>query len=185
MLNHFKTATLALLLGAALPPLASAQGRPIELGIDALSFGVDIVSIPFGDTRTLTTLTGPVKTFRAGFFVSDRASIEPRIDFDYIKPEGGDAITNVGLSLGGLYHFTPGRELSQIYVRPVGSIRFIDAGFASASQVSLGVGLGAKLPMLGQLAGRVEFQYDHGFENDDFNSVNSFAAVLGFSFFTQ
>ncbi len=68
---------------------------------------------PFGDTRTLTTLTGPVKTFRAGFFVSDRVSIEPRIDFDYIKPEGGDAFTNVGLSLGGLFHFTPERERSQ------------------------------------------------------------------------
>ena len=51
--------------------------------------------------------------------------------------------------------------------------------------MSLGVGLGVKLPMLGQLAARLELEYAHGFDNDDFPNVNSLAAVFGFSFFTR
>ena len=53
MLNRLKSAPLALLLSAALPALASAQARPIELGIDVLSLGVDLASA-FGQTRTVT-----------------------------------------------------------------------------------------------------------------------------------
>ena len=184
MLNRFKSAPLALLLSAALPTLASAQGRPIELGIEALSLGVSIFSA-FGRTTTLTTLSAPVKTFRVGFFVGDQVSVEPRISFDYLKVEDADAVVQVTLSLGALYHFTPERQRSQVYLRPVGSIFFVNVGDQSASQVFLGVGLGVKLPILGQLAARLELEYAHGFDNDDFANVNSLAAVFGFSFFTR
>ncbi len=184
MLNRFKSAPLALLLSAALPALASAQARPIELGVDALSLGVDIFSAS-GQSTTLTTVSVPVQTFRAGFFVGDQVSVEPRISFDYLKIEDVDAVTVVTLSLGALYHFTPERQRSQVYLRPVGSIFFADVGDQSASQVFLGLGLGVKLPILGQLAARLELEYAHGFDNDDFANVNSLAAVFGFSFFTQ
>lgn len=184
MLNRFKSTLLALLLSAALPALASAQGRPIELGIDALSLGVDIFSA-FGQSRTVTTFSAPVKMFRVGFFVGDQVSVEPRISFDYVKPEGTDAVTQLTFSLGALYHFTPERQRSQVYLRPVGSIFFVDVGDQSASQVFLGVGLGVKLPIFGQLAARLELEYAHGFDNDDFANVNSLAAVFGFSFFTR
>ncbi len=180
MLNRFKSTTLALLLGAALPPLASAQGRPIELGIDALSFRVAT-----GGGVDIATLSVPMKTFRAGFFVGDQVSVEPRISFDYVKQETIDAFTELTVSLGALYHFTPDRQQSQVYVRPVGSISFVDAFNQSATQVSLGVGLGVKLPILRQLAARLELEYAHGFENDDFTNVYSLAAVFGFSFFTR
>ncbi len=184
MLNRFKSAPLALLLSAALPALASAQGRPIELGIDALSLGVNFFSA-FGETTTLTTLSVPVQTFRAGFFVGDQVSVEPRISFDYLKAEDVDAVTVGTFSLGALYHFTPDRQQSQVYLRPLGSILFVDAFDQSATQGSLGVGLGVKLPILGQLAARLELEYAHGFDNDDFANVNSLAAVFGFSFFTR
>ena len=183
MLNRFKSAPLALLLSAALPALASAQGRPIELGIDVLSLGVAISSA-FGQTTTATALSVPVKTFRAGFFVGDQVSVEPRISFDYFKFED-TSVAHVTLSLGALYHFTPERQSSQVYLRPVGSISFVAFGDQTASQVFLGVGLGVKLPMLGQLASRLELEYAHGFDNDDFANVNSLAAVFGFSFFTR
>ncbi len=200
MLNLFKSAPLALLLSAALPvassgttpssvfPIqvtpASAQERPIELGIDAVSLDVSFFS-SFGETTTLTTVSVPVTTFRAGFFVSDQVSVEPRISFDYVKIEDGAALTQVTLSLGVLYHFTPERQSAQLYLRPVGSISFVNVSDQTASQVFLGVGLGVKLPMPGQLASRLELEYAHGFDNDDFANVNSLAAVFGFSFFTQ
>ena len=184
MLNRFKSAPLALLLSAALPALASAQGRPIELGIDVLSLGVAISSA-FGQTRTVTTVSVPVSSFRAGFFVGDQVSVEPRISFVYLKAEDVDAVTVGTFSLGALYHFTPERQSSQVYLRPVGGISFVAVGGQSAYQVFLGVGLGVKLPMLGQLASRLELEYAHGFDNDDFATVNSLAAVFGFSFFTR
>ena len=184
MLNLFKSAPLALLLSAALPVAASAQERPIELGVDALSLDVNFFSSN-GETTTLTTVSVPVTTFRAGFFVSDQVSVEPRISFDYLKVEDVDAVTVVTLSLGALYHFTPERQRSQVYLRPVGSIFFADVGDQSVSQAFLGLGLGVKLPMLGQLAARLELEYTHGFDNDDFANVNSLAAVFGFSFFTR
>ncbi len=184
MPNRFKSAPLALLLSAALPALASAQGRPIELGIDALSLGVDVFSA-FGQTATVTTVSVPEGSFRAGFFVGDQVSVEPRIAFDYVKVEDVDAVTVGTFSLGALYHFTPERQSSQVYLRPVGSISFVDFGGQSASQVFLGVGLGVKQPILGQLATRLELEFAHGFDNDDFANVNSLAAVFGFSFFTR
>jgi len=72
-----------------------------------------------------------------------------------------------------------------VYLRPVSSIFFADVGDQSASQVFLGVGVGVKLPILGQLTARLELEYTHGFDNGDFANVNSLAAVFGFSFFTR
>ena len=107
MRYNVNSAVLILILGTALPALASAQTRPIELGIDAVALEVDIVSAG-GQSATLTTISAPVRTFRAGFFVSDQVSLEPRISFNYVKPEGTDAFTQVTLSLGTLYHFATG-----------------------------------------------------------------------------
>ena len=182
MLNRFKSAPLALLLGAALPALASAQQGSIELGLDALSYRGEIFSA-FGRTATRTILSVPVKTFRIGYFLGDQVMVEPRISFDFIKVEDEDALTLGTLSLGVLYHFTPERQSGQLYLRPVGSISFVNVSDQTASQVFLGVGFGFKLPMVGQLVPRSELVYAHGFDNDDFATVNSLAAVFGFSFF--
>ena len=184
MRYNVNSAVLILILGTALPALASAQTRPIELGIDAVALEVDIVSAG-GQSATLTTISAPVRTFRAGFFVSDQVSLEPRISFNYLKPEGTDAFTQVTLSLGTLYHFSPDLGRSRAYLRPVASIKLVDAGGGSASQMSLGFGVGVKLPIVQQLAARLEAQYAHGFANDDFANVNMISATFGFSFFTR
>ena len=42
-----------------------------------------------------------------------------RISFNYLKPEGTDAFTQVTLSLGTLYHFSPELGRSRAYLRPV------------------------------------------------------------------
>ena len=185
MPNRVKAATLALVFSVALPAQASSQ---IEFGIDPFSLGVDVIS-DVGETRTLTRLlinlpTTSLQTFRVGFFVSDKVSVEPRISVDYVKFEGSDATSKVTLSLGALVHFTAERQRPQAYIRPLGSIFFVDRRGSSATQVSLGVGLGVKLPILQQLAARLEAQYAHAFEGDS-PSVNSLAAVFGLSFFTR
>lgn len=187
MPNRVKSATLALLLSAALPTQASAQ---IELGIDVSSIGVESWSFEGGPTRTITQMSvesppASLRTFRVGFFVSDKVSVEPKISLDYSKYEGSDSNSDLTLSLGVLYHFTPERQRSQGYIRPVGSIIYADDHYGSRSQVSLGIGLGVKLPIMGQLAARLEAQYAHRFRNDDFATVNSLTAVFGFSFFTR
>ena len=182
MPNRFTNVPLALLLSAALPALANAQQGSVELGLDALSLRVDVASA-FGQTATLTTLSVPVKTFRAGYFVSNRISFEPRISFDIIQVEDEDAVTLGTLSLGALYHFTPERQGTQVYLRPVSSFSFISVRDQSVSQVFLGVGLGIRLPIGEQLGSRIELEYGHGFKNDDFANVNSLAVVFGFSFF--
>lgn len=171
---------LALVVAAAFAPIASAQ-RPIELGIDALSLGVTVA----GGT-SVTSLSVPTGVFRVGFFASERVSIEPNLGVTYIKVEDQDAVTLLNFALGLLYHFTPPGQRSQVYIRPLLGISFLDPGLGdSATQFSAGGGLGVKVPLVGRLAARLEAQYTHRFENADFAGSNSIVGLFGFSFFTR
>lgn len=163
---------IAASVALALPASGAAQGRPVELGIDAGG--------SFDLSGSNTVVIGvPVQDFRAGFFVSDAVSIEPRIALNFIDQDGS-SLTAIDAQLGPVIHFSPDRSRAQGYVRPFGGLSYItDAG----AVVSLGGALGVKLPIAERLAARVEGSFAHGF--DSFYSGNAVGLTMGLSFFTR
>lgn len=162
----------------ALPSSGSAQGRPVELGIDAggtldLSAGNAVV------------IGIPVQDFRAGFFISDAVSVEPRVALNYLDGDGGDAIVTVAAQLGPMIHFSPERGRAQGYVRPFGGLNFLKVGGESDTQFALGGALGVKLPIAERLATRLEASFTHGFETSNFGGGNAIGLTVGLSFFTR
>lgn len=159
----------------ALPTLGAAQSRPIELGLDA---GFDYKL----NSPHLTTIGLPIQDLRVGFGVSDQISLEPRVSFNYLKPENVDAVWTLSLGAGLLFHLNEIRQ--GVYLRPFGSWNHIDAGGASASQFAAGGGVGIKTGT-GRVIGRFEVAYAHAFENNDFSKSDNLTLLLGFSVFTK
>lgn len=168
-------AVTALTLGGA---AAAAAQRPIELGLDAgVTFDLD-------DPKA-TTLSIPVQGIRAGFFLSDKLSIEPAVAFNWIKLSGEDAFSTLGLDAGVLYHFSTDASRSQLYIRPVAGLTRFGGGGESVSQVTVGGGVGVKLPMAERMKLRLEGNIRHGLENDDVPSGTAVGLTVGFSFLTR
>jgi hypothetical protein len=158
---------------------ASAQApRPIELGIDA---GVEI---RLGD-NSFTTISIPVQAFRAGFPISPRTSLEPKIMINVFSGDG-DTFTQYRGELGLLYHLGSDRypgayQRAGIYVRPfIGIVGFADGDSDSAGL--LGAGLGWKHPLVSRLSSRLEANFEHQFGDGDANAIGLLA---GLSFFTR
>ena len=165
--------------------IADAQPpRPVELGIDAG------VTIGLGD-NSVTVVDIPVQAFRAGFFMNDRVSLEPRIALTTISGEG-DTFTTYLAELGLLYHFYRSRlrtdaypygsPLSAFYVRPFFGLVGASGGDNSTTNGRVGAGLGMKVPLASRLASRFEANYAHIF--GDF-SADQIGLLAGLSFFTR
>lgn len=156
---------------------AAAQ-RPIELGVDAgVMFDLD-------DPKT-TALSIPVQGIRAGFFMSDKLSIEPAVAFNWIKASGEDAFSTLALDAGVLYHLSADASRSQLYVRPVAGVTRFGGGGESTSQFNVGGGIGVKLPMSERMKLRLEGSLRHGLESDDMPSGTAAGLTIGFSFLTR
>jgi hypothetical protein len=156
-------------LAMALPTSGTAQGRPVELGIDAGG--------SFELSGSNTVVVGlPTQDFRVGFFVSDAISVEPRVAFTHVEQDGS-SLTAVSAQLGPVIHFSPDRSRTQGYVRPFAGINYLtDYG----SGFTAGGALGVKLPLVERLAARVEGSYVHGFD-----SGNALGFTVGLSFLTH
>jgi hypothetical protein len=177
MCTRLRCAALAAAL-VLLPSLALAQGHPVELGIDA------------GGTFDLSggnavAIGVPVQDLRAGFYLTDNVSIEPRMALNYLDGDGGDAVVTVAAQLGPVIHFTPDRARAQGYVRPFGGLTFIHIGSESDAQVAVGGALGVKLPLAERLAARLEGSFTHGFETSHFGGGNALGLSIGLSFYTR
>jgi hypothetical protein len=159
----------------ALPTIAAAQSRPIELGLDA--------AVDYRVNSPHVTIIGlPMQDLRVGIGVTDRISFEPRLSLNYLKVEGSSASWVMNLGAGVLYHFTEIRRGA--YVRPFVSWDHIDAGGSSASQFSAGGGIGFKTGT-GRVIGRFEAEYAHAFKNNNFAASDDVVLLLGFSLFTK
>jgi hypothetical protein len=174
MSRAWPTVLLALIVAH---PLA-AQGRPIELGVDA-GFGFKL------NEPKVTTIGLPVASFRAGFFVSDQISIEPVVNLSYLKYPDEDAFYTYGAELGALYHFTKDASKSRAFFHPLAGVNVVGGGGDSESQFHAGLGLGVKAPIANRLAFRLEVQYYHGFETSGIAAGDHLALLLGLSFFTK
>jgi len=157
---------------------ARAQGRPVELGIDA-GGSLDLSA---GNTVVVGL---PVQDFRAGFYLSDRVSVEPRLALNYLDGDGGDAIVAGTVQLGPVLHFTPDRGRAQPYVRPYGGLNFVKVGGESDTQFALGGALGVKVPVGERLATRIEGSFTHGFDSGRSSGGNALGLTIGLSFYTR
>lgn len=155
--------------------------RALELGVDASAvFGL-------GDESSVN-VSLPASRFRVGFFNATRQwSIEPALGLNVRKVEGTDAVTTYDLEVGALYHLTPSAAtmetpaMSTFYLRPFVGITGFSGGDTDDSEVSLGAGLGLKLPFRRDLAWRLEANLGYGFDNEAFRlGVNA-----GLSFFPR
>jgi hypothetical protein len=178
--------SLALTVALATPALAQGPqlGSPKEIGLDAG------VVIGLGDQSSVN-IDVPAARARLGFFLPNdsRWSIEPAVGLSYAKVEGADGVLVYNLEGGLLYHFSPPAQLadeaaanrvSVMYVRPFVNLTGY-TGDNGDSEVSLGAGLGVKIPWRSALAWRLEANAGYGFDNEAFR----LGAYAGLSFFPR
>jgi len=158
-------------------PLA-AQGRPVELGVDG-GFGFKV------NSPTVMTIGLPMASLRVGFFASDQVSIEPAVNFSYLKVQDYDAVYTLGAELGALYHFSKDAAKSRVFLHPLAGITVVGGGGESEDQFHAGLGFGVKAPILTRLAFRLEAQYNHGFSTSTVSASEQIALLFGLSFFTK
>ena len=186
MLNAVKRGALAAAATLTLASVAGAQGRPLEMGLDAGAvFGL-------GDQSSVD-ITLPASRARLGFFLTDtRWSIEPALGLSYTKVEDTDGIFTYDVELGALYHLRPfvvatadeSEVIARVnapYVRPFIGFTGFTGGDTDDNEFSIGTGLGIKIPWRRQIAWRLEANAGYGFSNDAFR----LGALAGFSFFTR
>lgn len=158
----------------AVPYSLSAQAaRPIELGIDAgISFSLDDPKV--------TIVSLPAQSFRAGFFISNRISLEPKVSLMSVSG-GGERLTLWSAELGVPIHLSVSPIGRGYYVRPFGGGSGASGGGESESGGYAGIGLGGKFGINDRLATRIEGNYAISFEDDS----HALGLLIGLSFFTR
>jgi len=198
-------ALTALWAGSAL-----AQDRPIELGVDAAltyeSRGGTDVGLPAGpvsvDFPDVFDVQVPIRSVRAGFYVSEAISIEPALAFRFADVEDGGSSVTLSLFGDVLYHL-PGGGSTDFFVHGGGAFqwRYInpdeDVGSPlepaleseGNTQFGLGGGAGVNLPLVERLKLRLGVRYVHLFESEGdllgLPSADRFSGTFGLSFFTR
>lgn len=176
-------------LGAQNPTAVAQPTRTQEFGLDAGA------TIGLGDQSSVS-IALPASRARVGFFLSadTRWSLEPAVGLNYRKVEGSDGSLNYDLEFGALYHFSPPTNLtgglggtggpivrsSVAYARPFIGLTGTTAGDGD-TEVSVGGGLGIKVPWRESLAWRAEANLGYGFDNEALR----LGVLLGVSFFTR
>jgi hypothetical protein len=173
------------------PAAVSQPPRTQEFGIDAAAaFGLG--------SDSYTNIGLPASRARVGFFLSNesRWSLEPAVGLFYSDSEGGDGALAYELEFGTLYHFAPtgdlvgrlGRDAEQavrrsvLYARPFVNLSGVTGGEGDGdSRVSLGAGLGVKVPWRESLA----FRYEANLGYDIDNEALRLGVSAGLSFFTR
>ncbi len=174
MSKSFRLVSLAAAL-VAIPTLLAAQGKPIELGVDA---GLTYRS----NSPHVTTIGIPIQDLRVGIGVTDKISIEPRGSLNYVKVQNTKSASEIEIGAGLLYHLKGLKE--GIYIRPFVSYDHISSGGSSASQFTAGGGIGYKAGT-GGVVGRFEAGYAHAFETNTLAKSDNIIVLLGLSVFTK
>jgi hypothetical protein len=164
---------LALVMTAASADAQKSSARPIELGLDGG------ISVGFDDPN-VTTVSLPVQALRVGFFMNDKLSLEPRVNFNSVSG-GGVSIRSYALELGALYHLGGHMKGNGLYVRPFAGIAGV-SGDVSGSDAFLGAGVGVKMPFAQRrLATRLEANLGHAFTEG--GGSNGLGVLFGVSLF--
>ncbi|NIM52814.1 MAG: outer membrane beta-barrel protein [Gemmatimonadales bacterium] len=170
MLTRLRILSITGPLTAVAVATASAQ-QPLEIGMDA---GFDATFN--GDA--VWSVTVPVQQVRVGFMAADQFSVEPRLSFNFIS--NGGSVTTLQASAHVLYHIGPGGR-SRPYVTAGGTFFLVDFDGNSKTDFAAGAGVGVTLPILAQLAARLEGRYDRMFDAE----ANIVSVTIGLSVFTR
>jgi hypothetical protein len=170
-----RLAGFVLLLVTGFTTSLAAQGR------DGVELGIDLELTYSTDDPSLTVITLPSGSFRAGFPVNPNISIEPRISFQYAHANGS-SVTLLDVQLGVLWHVNTDRTKSTVYIRPFFGHTHAGGSFGGGDASSLGGGIGIKIPQGDRLAIRLEGGYQHSLEDGVSGQI---FALLGISFFTR
>jgi hypothetical protein len=189
-LAQFTLTVLALASTAGPTPAQEPQGPTVRAPRRTLELGLDAGAVlGLGDISSVT-LNLPAARARVGFFLHNfrRWSVEPAALLSYTDAEDADGVLFYNLEAGALYHFRPPGELGQFeeaggravaYARPFVNVTGATGG--GDSEISLGAGLGLKVPWRAQLAWRFEANVGYGFDNE----AARLGAFAGLSFFTR
>lgn len=166
---------LALSATAANAQRARSGGGPVELGIDGgITFGLD-------DPNT-TIVALPVQSFRLGYFLNEKAEIEPRFNLNSAHG-GGFSVTTYTFELGLLLIPKGDRVGKGLYVRPFLGVVGLSGDVGDDNSGYAGAGVGLKIPFADRrLAWRSEANFAHGFSN---GGSNQLGLSTGFSWFTR
>jgi len=167
---------IAVAAPAASGQRSSQRSGPIELGIDG---GVSFLFA----SPTLTQVALPVQDFRLGYFLNDKAEIEPRFNINSLHANGG-GVTTYGFEIGLLLLPHGDRVGNGVYLRPFAGLTGVSVtGGGSNNSGNAGVGVGLKLPFEDRrLATRMEANYTREFGNGGMNAIG---VLIGLSFFTR
>ena len=163
-------------IGMMLALCESLSGQGVELGADV---GVGVNSANGSIVFNVATPT----SFRVGMPVGRAVSLEPRINLVFAAGEG-DTFTTLDLSPAILIAVGEGMR-SGTYVALLPEIALVSGFGETASRFGAGAGIGVRLQRSETFGLRIEGQFVHAFENDDFASMNRVRALIGFSFFTR
>lgn len=162
---------------AAQRPAAAAVEGSWELGMD-----MD-VGIGFSDPMSFF-IDIPAGVVRAGYYVSDVLSLEPALAFNSVAQKSATGFSRWMLQFGALYHLSPARTRSQLFVHP--AIGFSGGSGGARTLTHLSGGVGMKRPMLGgRLASRMELGLNHRVKSGPIDSETSLIGFLGWSFYTR
>jgi hypothetical protein len=158
-------------------------------GAEMHRFSVFVSAAPLPRRRptdpSFTVVSLPLREVRLGFFATPSVELEPRLGL-VSSSGGGTHSTDLEFGFGLLYHFTPSRAEAQPYVRPFVQVESrSSSGSRSATAPTLGVGLGAKLPIHPRFSIRPEINFGHTFENDLVGAGNTIQLLLGVSAFSR
>ena len=169
------TIALALSATAANAQRARSSGGAIELGIDGG------VTFAFSDPNT-TIVALPDQSFRLGYFLNDKAELEPRFNLNSAHG-GGFSATSFDFELGLLLIPKGDRVGKGLYVRPFLGIVGLSGDLGDDNTGYAGAGVGLKIPFADRrLAWRSEANYAHAFSN---GGSNQLGLSTGFSWFTR
>lgn len=186
LLRHVGLAALALMVVSSSADAqrrtgaASGQSTLWELGLDA---GLQLeLGVPTGASKT-TSLTVPIPSVRAGFFLNEEWSLEPSLTYQYVKTEGTPSASFYSLGFAGLYHFQTNRTRRQMYLRPfLAILGFSGGGGGSSSDQALGVGVGLKWP---RLNGRIAWRGEANLMRQMDAEITSLNLLWGLSVFSR
>lgn len=166
----------------------AAQGATVTNPPNTIELGLDAGATVGLGSDSYLTIAAPASRARVGFFLNNdsRWSIEPAFGLLYADSEGSDGTLAYDLDLGALYHF---RTPSDVYSRTRATVSYVrpfvnfngQTGDGGDSRVTLGGGLGIKVPWRGNIAWRLEGNLGYDLDND----AARFGALVGLSLFTR
>jgi hypothetical protein len=194
-MRHLRNAGLAVLV-LALSAQASFAQRSVNTGAGAgaggfWEFGVDFAALVFGmDNPSTTSLSVGGGSVRAGRFISDVLSVEPRVSLGY-SSSSGTSFNFLAVEVGVLYHLQSDHAAPQWYVRPL--LIFDRSSFTSGgsttstNRTGIGAGFGMKRPSKknSKFTWRAEATYRNMMKSGTTPSSSELAISGGVSVFTK